>query len=768
MKRICIVLLSIGALISCTKLGSDGPSAQPNADGSFPFEISCEPLQGETEATKSSFTQTALTKVSNVCIFVYRDGALINDLYFPSTSGISVSFPSRTDTYNVYMLANMGDVVAPQNENDVKDIQYSFSDYGEFNTKGFPMANSFIGYTPGSSTQFKLKRLIGMYSISMENSSDVVDYEIKNLQLRNCACDIYPYKSQRATSFIAEGDILSSSDIQTLNNGGAVNIYFLENLQGELLPGNTDPKQKIPDNIHDATLAAQCTYIQMLADVTTPTAHYENVYYRVYLGQNMTTDFSIVRSTLYNLSLNFAKNMIADEGWRIEPEDPQVIGAIKLNKTQAGVIKGIDDVIFVTTESANGYPVDFDVTLNAAEASAANLTFSKYSTTYHGLAATAIKFSTTLPVDGLNSYNIHPNNYVKKVNVTFTSKDTYNGVPTITKNAVVNVYHQAFPIYLRTKKEGDYYYLYAYSNNPLKLPFRFDYKTYSGQNTSTVIVSDWNRFQRYSIDQNMFVGEAYQDWETYDNTISRNGSKIGSLGKLSQYSDGIKIDLTVTPIYDSNFSCPYSNPSVLEFPKFSNGAAMYTGTGTKAYYGPGSNMYPAAWTDYETNYGAYDFSYTGTPSPDSYTSFSGYFYGNGTHFLMNSGTTGWNRQNSYSVSYFGNGAPFYFVNGGLNPYDKVVSMDSPRYLDDSGRVGIEIYAFEPGRDLGIVSPTHARFGFEIGTMTQFFGNNHTWQNWQDYEYNIYMTINGCSSWPGASSSSNGFSPGIFTDEPIDF
>jgi len=766
MKRIFLFLLGLGALFSCSKMGPEITSAEPSPDGSYPMEISCEPVAGEQESTKSSFTTAALTKVSNVCIFIYRDGSLVSDLYFPTASGISVSFPSSTDTYDVYMLANMGDVIAPQDEDDVADIKYSFMDYGQFNSKGFPMASSFLDFTPGSQTQFKLKRLIGMYSLSMENSSDVVDYEIKSLQLRNCACDIYPYKSQRATSFISEGDVLSASDIQTLNNGGSVNIYFLENLQGELLPGNTDPKQKIPDNIHDATLAAHCTYIQMLADVTTPTAHYDNVYYRVYLGQNMTTDFSIVRSTLYNLSLNFAKNMIADEGWRIEPEDPQVIGAIKLNKSEATVIKGIDDVIFVTTQSANGYAVDFDVTLNTSEASAAKLSYTKYATTYHGKSATAIKFTTTLPVDGLNSYNVHPNNDVKKVNVTITSKDTYNGEPTIVKNVLVNVYHQAFPIYLKAKKEGEYYYLYAYSNNPLKLPFRFDYKTYSGQDHSTVVKSDWNRYQRYSVEDNMFDEDA--DWSMYDNTLSRSGSKIGSLGRLDQYSGGIRLDLTVTPVSDSNFGTPYSNTCFLEYPKFSSGVTMYTGTGTKAYYGPGADMYPAAFDDYASDFGAFNFSYNGVPSVDSYSSFNTSFFANSTHFIMNSSTTGWNRQNSYTVSYFGNGAPFYFVNAGLNPYDRVAFMDDARYLDDSGRVGMEVYAYEPGRDLGMVTPSFAKFGFKIGNMTQFFGNVHTWQDWQNYDYNIYMTINGCSSWPGASSAASGFSAGLFVDEPIEF
>lgn len=763
MKRYLLLsILSLGTLLSCTKLNT--PAADfTSPDGNYTFEITCEPVEGEQALqTKSSYSSSALTKVSNVNIYVYRSGSLVEDKYFSSSSGIQVTFPNNTDTYNVYMLANVGQKSAPEDESDLSDMMYSFTDYGIFERQGFPMANSFLNYTPGSQVSFKLKRLIGMYSITMEKSSEVVDYKIKSLQMKNCARDIYPFGTAPATLFLESGDYLSASDLNTLNAGGSVNIYFLENRQGELLPGNTDPKQKIPDNLPNRTIAGRCTYLQMMADVTTPTAHFNNIYYRVYLGQNMCTDFSIVRSTLYNLSLDFATNLIADEGWRIEPEDPTVIGAINLNKTEAGVINGIDDIIYVTTKSANGSPVDFDVKLNSSEASAAKLTYTKYNTTYHGKSATAIKFSTSLPIDGLNSYNVHPNNDCKKVNVTIQSKDTYNGVPTISKNVVVRAYHQAFPIYFKARQSGNEWYLYAYSNNPLKLGLRFDYKTYSGQ-SSTVVKSDWNRFQRYSIDDNFFDEGA--DWSIEDYTINRNGSKIGSLGKTSDYSGGMRVDITVTPITDSNFSTMYSNETFLEYPKFTK-TSLYMGTGTKAYFGPGSSLSPGNTADYSSDT-AYDFSVNGAPTPTTYTGFTALWTTtNGIMLNINSSTTGWNRQNSYTASSF-SGVPFYFVNGGLTLYNRNVRADEPRYLDDSGRIGLEVFGYEPGRDLGMMSSSHCTFGAMIGTMTQFFGQNHNWQSWKSYDYNVYMTINGCSSWPGASYSSIGFYPGLFTDEAID-
>lgn len=759
MKRTLLISVTAAfALCACTKLGNESMAVTPaQADGSYAFTVSCEEVQGEAQ-TKSSYSSATLSRVSNVNIYVYHQGELVSHDYFNSSSGINVKFPSSTETYNVYMLSNVGNITPPASEFELSNLVYSFTDYGAFQTNGFPMANSFLNYKPGAQVSFKLKRLIGMYSISMENNSDVVDYNIKSLQMRNCSRDIYPFGSKAATKFLESGDYLTSSDISTLNRGGAVTVYFLENLQGELLPANKDPKQKIPDNLPNTSVASRCTYLQMCADVTTPTAHFDNIYYRVYLGQNLTTDFSIVRSTLYNLTLDFSTNLIADEGWRIEPEDPQVLGAIKLSKTEAGVIKGIDDIIYVTTQSANGNPVDFTVTPVASEASAAGLTYTTYSTKYHGKNATAIKFSTSLPIDGLNSYNQAPTNNCKKVNIKIQSKDTYNGVPTITKNAVVRVFHEAFPIYFRTKYEGGVYNLYAYSNNPLKLGFRIDYKTYSGQNSS-IVKQDWNRFQRYGIEDNFFDESA--DWSIEDYTLDRNGRKIGSLGTTSDYSDGMRLDISVTPITDSNFSTPYSNECFLEYPKFTT-SSLYMGTGTKAYFGPGGSLSPGNTAGYDSN-SAYNFDVSGSPSPTSYSGFSALWTTtNGIMFNINSSTTGWNRQDSYTASNFA-GVPFYFVNGGLTLYSRNFRYEDPNYLDDSARIGLEIYGYEPGRDLGMISSSNCKFGALIGTMTQFFGNNHTWLAWKNYDYNIYMTINGCSSWPGASYSSSGFSPGMYVE-----
>jgi len=720
-KLICLSAL-VSLLLSCTReaLTTEGGPVECR------ITVECESL-----SEKSAFDDAALTKVSDVSIFVYREGRLIDDLFFDSTSSIQLTFPSSAGKYNVYMLANMGDLAAPAEESGLQDIKYSFDDYGQFGEKGFPMANSFLSYVPGSSVRFKLKRLVGIYRIKMEDSSEVVEYSIRSICLRNCALDVFPLAQKQATSFILEGDKLSDEDIRTLNDGGYVDLYFLENLQGELLPGNTDPTQKIPANLPDADVAGRCTYIQIMADVTTPTAHFDNVFYRVYLGQNLTTDFTIKRSTLYSLSLNFATNMVADEGWRIEPEDPEVVGDILLDKRFAHVLKGFDDVIFISTSSANGKEVEYDVIIDTLAASQANLTFETYDA---GGGKQAIRFSTSTPVDGLGSFDRNPDLDAELVPIRIVSKDTYNGVPTIEKNAVVKVYHKIFPIYLKAEYEKGEWILYMYSRNPLRLPFNIDYKTFSGQEYDGFVTAG-----------------SSQGWSP-----SAEGEctkmRIGSLGTAGLYSGGLRLDLQITPLVRKDV-----------YPNFIEGTKLYLGEETEAYFGPGPYLYPGYYPDlYECNTERYS-SIGGTVVPGTTGDFYALYYYGETNFYMSSKCPGWNRCNSFSLSgfYSGHPCPFYFVNGDLEAFDHKRYLDQPKYLDDSARQGIEIYAYEPGRDLGVYPPGHATFGYRYGIMTQFFGQTHLWQEWKSYDYNIYMTINGCSCWPGASIAPEGFCPGEY-------
>ena len=462
MKRsIIITLICACAALSCNKIAEVGPANDAVRDG-IAIEVLCDDCSGGA-ATKSSFSSSALTKVNNVNIWIYSDGILdeAHSGYFSPASGISISFPSYDRSYDIYMLANVGNVTPPADEEELAGWMYRFNDYGNFESAGFPMANSFLNYRPGDQTTFRIKRLVGEYVIRFEDSSSMMDHTIRSVQLKNCALQVGPFSDGTCcTSVIEFGDHLSAADIATLNNGGEVSLYFLENLQGVLLPSNTDPKKKTPDYILDQRKQQNCTYIEVDTEVDTPTAHYESVRYRAYLGQDMTSDFNIRRSTRYYLDLNFESNMVQEEEWRIEPEDPEIVGTLKWKTREVYAMKtpssADDPILEVICPNTS---LSYTVTLDEAEARDAQLTMTRS-------AAGKYTCHTTHPIDAYApSIASGQKAAPKDVHVYLKS---YDGL--ISDTAVIHVIHHAYPVYIYYTATDA---LYAEAWHPMGLQLEF-------------------------------------------------------------------------------------------------------------------------------------------------------------------------------------------------------------------------------------------------------------------------------------------------------
>lgn len=757
---------------------------------SFPIRVYVEDPCLET-ASKSSFESDRMDSLTDLNIFVYHDGLLLEDcsVYYDDMSETMLSFPVGTDGFSIYMLGNVGCVSAPPYESQMREIRHIVGDYAEFKEHGVPVAGTFKDYRKGDLAEFPLKRLVGQFDIRMEVSAQDADYVIKDIRVMNCAKDVYPFsRDSKAVLFTrsqqyddsACGDMLTQSDIDALNSGKSVSLYFLENLQGELLPGNTDPKKKIPSYLPSG-VAGKCTYIEITADVTTQAARYTDCRYRFYPGRNETTDFSILRNTLYEVLLDFTQNMVSEQEWRIEAQYPEVVG-IRMNKEEAMVIKGAEDMIFVQAYGNDGELLDIEVEMLS---STGKISVEKVRTSYledPALGeAIGLRFTSNVELCGLYPYDSEPSYYTETVRI--SSRETYNDKPLYVKDVKVRVYDKLFPLLIKLEQsdqgEDGLYEIVIRGQNPMRLAL-----SVSGiyvSNGSVLTVPKRARGVYYSTHDSQIF---------YDNSVSVKGTSFSSL-VLSRPSDLSRIDFHIEGLSEIS-----DNLLRLAYPRLSRTSKVYTGPDTEAVLGPGAEMSPGNLMRFSDDSPYYITWLSGNSTitrPYNYD--DGKSYGSASYNgLREAWITSADRSSDFpddyassylfglyrgvhSNSYDGMGqmyenwaqygqAPFYFLNGGLVGCGTSLAFpgELPRWPNEVTR-GLEYDFLACGRDLfsenedGSVVGRHHKMGMKISTWRQAIGKKvRTSLKSRFYDAQLYMTINGASCWCGNDITEAGYFP----------
>lgn len=701
--------------------------------------VDCPKNEGES---KSSFTSDDMDRLTDLNIYVYRDGLLLEDcsVYYDEISKVMLSLPVGTDGIDIYMIGNVGRVSAPLQESGLPDLRHVVADYAEFRQCGVPVAGSFPGYRRGDLADFPLKRLVGQFDIRMIDSAADADYVVKDIRVMNCARDVYPFSNDgKATLFTksqqygqdASGDMLTSSDVDALNSGEAVALYFLENLQGELLPGNTDPKKKIPSSLPDS-LADRCTYVEVTADITTPAARYTDCRYRFYPGRNEITDFSIVRNTLYEVVLDFTQNMVSEQEWRIEADNPEVVG-VKVDKDEARVIKGTEDMVYVQAYDNNGNLMDFDVEILS---SYGKVSVSKVRTSYLGRPelgdALGLRFTSNVDLCGLYPYESEPVYETETVRI--SSREMFNGRPLYVKDIKVRIYDKLFPLLLRLQKyEGDDCYSIVLSGrNPLSVELDV------------------------GADYTLSDGSRKQTGQNVCSVLPAGGVSVGRL------PSAVTID----------------NLSRIDFNVGGENGNIYMGEDTEAFYGPGSTLCPGNLSSmpsdnefsmrYDGSDGVPQYNFEdGEKHEDVITDFFKWTY---THVKKSDGALCFcTDENGHGVNRSGFVAtskhelcPFYFVNGGMESLYVDVWFDRrpPKYNNErTSKIDVRFYP--PGRDLFVEAlrndeRSEHQMICQLTSWKNFWGKIKTRQDSRYYSSKFYMTINGASSWVGGDTSRYGY------------
>lgn len=149
------------------------------------------------------------------------------------------------------------------------------------------------------------------------------------LFLRQANARLQPFsdtaqKAQEAADILAQSDY--DPDMSSTNASVTTfSFYVPENMQGTLLPGNTDSRQKTRERLLAENLSSAVpylTYVEFVGRLNPAAGGYGgNVTYRFYVGRDNCSNFDLERGREYEIALTFRVGSIFDPDWKVEPDN---------------------------------------------------------------------------------------------------------------------------------------------------------------------------------------------------------------------------------------------------------------------------------------------------------------------------------------------------------------------------------------------------------------------------------------------------------------
>ena len=278
------------------------------------------------EATKSSLVVNEFA-VAELDVVIYRNGVLEYSEYIPSlVPNLKVRLMEGC-IYNIYVMANAGELPVSVNEDEFKETYvYSIDEISDLQGR-LPMAWSRTGVQVSEgmgAIPVQLERLAAKITFSLDK--DVFEgLTITSARLCQCASMVRPFKdSDRRGSCalnrdeIIEGDVATENDLLELNSGKPIIFYALENCQGILLPDNVSPAGKVPEEL--GPVADLCTYLEV-AGVFGDEAFLDGeVVYRFYLGLDACTSFDVPGNSCIDVMLQLTGTGLREVSWRVSAD----------------------------------------------------------------------------------------------------------------------------------------------------------------------------------------------------------------------------------------------------------------------------------------------------------------------------------------------------------------------------------------------------------------------------------------------------------------
>ena len=241
------------------------------------------------------------TRIDDINLYLFpANGDPARHIYIAPVRPVVLELPKGD--YMLYAIANLGRDTGERTQDFVRTLRIE-RDPAALADAPFPMsAQQAVTVRGDTQIAVSLVRAVAKVNFNYTVATDFASsFRVKSVQLRSVPCSATFFGSSRAESSEAVADM---PPVETSATAYAATYYLLENRQGQVA-GIGSQQQK------DQTRAPEhATYIAIAGE-----ADGTQVVYRIYLGENNTTDFNVGRNRVYNIDARILGLNTVD--WRV-------------------------------------------------------------------------------------------------------------------------------------------------------------------------------------------------------------------------------------------------------------------------------------------------------------------------------------------------------------------------------------------------------------------------------------------------------------------
>ena len=241
------------------------------------------------------------TRIDDINLFLFpANGDPAQHVYVAPVQSVVLELPKGD--YMLYAIANLGHNTGDRAQDFVRTLRTERNPLA-LGDSPFPMsAEQAVSVRGNAQIAVSLVRAVAKVNFTYSVAEDFAKtFRVKSVQLHNVPRSAALFGFSRADN---AGAVADMPPVETSATTYAATYYLLENRQGENISIN-EQQQK------DETRAPEyATYIAITGE-----ADGIKVVYRIYLGENNTTDFNVTRNRVYNIDAHILGMNTVD--WRV-------------------------------------------------------------------------------------------------------------------------------------------------------------------------------------------------------------------------------------------------------------------------------------------------------------------------------------------------------------------------------------------------------------------------------------------------------------------